>query len=843
MTFAHDNRVEAEPNADGTNDTRWPNGDKPVSGTGLTVDAAKYAALGSFLSLPINQSARFNLRSVLGGSEKATAVLSLVTISGVDAATHGWSIDVDDLVFNSGSASAGGVLEAIATPAHGDPVLFPQTAWSSADPTADLMAPTVPTGVGLTPAVGAIDLTWDTSGDGYDGSTAGSGVDHYNVYQTSVASANKLSPPSPVASPSAAAMPRLTTSNIGGFSPAPSVTQNKQTWTVTASGLGFNGVTADQCEFVGAQQSGDQSIQLAVAAFAGTGFAGVMVRETRAPNAVFIAFCLLPGGGLVGISRDATGAASATFLTVPGIVGPVRLRAIRSGSTWTVLYSSDGGRWKVGGTKTLAMAQVCEWGAGVASAVAGTPITAVITDINLTGSGSVTARVITTTPKSLCITAIDKIGNESGPSILILGSPLTIAGSGRINHRPGIRARIGGYGGMVSLALLKAACDQFWGTPAKNYTDGLDVNNRILGISISPTLADLESATLGIYDGLNLSAEQGDTKIQAIINLLKTYPGNKDCQVLINCAGNGFSPQTSTGFLNHFAPAYMNTAFYDFGEGHMLADGTPETPRLKYWNINVANRVNACVAHLYNRFGADIYGCDALQEISNIEGMGGYTFSKLVSVWPAFCAGFRAAAPTWHLFLKPTSINPVATGASYPTILREMRNNFITMGQEDTTDKTVDSGARAYLGLYPGFCEIDYTKSNNGSPGWDFHCNVDPSELFWDRPASKLNDPGALSGTGRLYDMSPTYPGIWTRVNSMKGSHVDIYVDAYGGYNVNGRTFRSNAPPNPTPGPGAGLVAAHPNLIDVLGENTKYAGVVPGGCAMPWIAYPFGYPQ
>lgn len=439
MTIAHDNRVKVLPNADGTEDTRYPNGDKPVSGTALTVDAVAYAALiGSAQGLPINVARTFNVRSVLSGTDAATAVLSLLTISGVDAASLGWSVSGDLLQYAGSVASPGGVLEVVATPAHGSAVVYPQIVWSSADPSGDTMAPTTPTGVTLVSQPGAVQISCDTAGDGYDGATAGGGVDHYNVYRGSVTPANKVSPPSPVPSPSTAVMPRLTVSTIGAtIAPAPTVVQTKQSWAVSVAGTGFHGVAADQCIFFGAQMSGDQSMTVSVPAFNSVNAfspAGPMVRESRAANSVFIAFYMQPGAvGLQAKSRDAAGAISANFLSVAGITGPCRLRVIRAGSLWTLLYSQDGGQWRVAGTKTLAMAQVCEWGCAAASQTAGAAFACTFVDPNLTASGQVSATMATAVAVSLGITAVDKLGNESPASVFALGTPLvTVPTGGKI---------------------------------------------------------------------------------------------------------------------------------------------------------------------------------------------------------------------------------------------------------------------------------------------------------------------------------------------------------------------------------------------------------------------------
>ena len=207
-------------------------------------------------------------------------------------------------------------------------------------------------------------------------------------------------------------------------------------------------------------------------------------------------------------------------------------------------------------------------------------------------------------------------------------------------------------------------------------------------------------------------------------------------------------------------------------------------------------------------------------------------------------AGLRKAAPGWMIFIKPTFINP-NTGASYPTILTEAFNNHISMGEEDTGSSMTSQtnwGAKAYLGQWAS-TPVDHTVANGGNPDWDFHCNLDPSELFQDR-ATNINNPvpPAQVGSGMWYDNAPTLPGIWTRVKGLKASHIDVYTESNGGPNVNRRTFSSSAPANPAGGPGAGLVVAHPNIIDVLTGNTAYSGIVANGLLMPWTQKPPSYP-
>jgi hypothetical protein len=840
MTFPHNTLYSVTPSADGTVDTRFKDGSKPGgSGSLITLDLTIYAGLmAGFANMVSGDVVTRDLITAMGGQGVAKARLSLVTLSGDDAAANGWVINGTKLTATATVAAHAGILDVIVTDELGQTYSFPSFQWAFGPPVgSDTMAPCVPLGVTLSSSTGGYSVFADQVSDNYDGNASPTGVKEYRVYDNS--NNNKLST---VAAPALNKGSKLSNNTVGTPAGSNTATQNKRTWTLVANAGDFTNTAAENGIFEAVALTGNQAVCVTVGKYTSAyqySQAGIMVRESASPGAVAVTLYLHPqNNGIRAAVKTSQGGTTVNFAQLLSIDGPINLALERgTGDVWTCLFSTDGKQWNVLGTVTQPMVATPLWGLFAASRNPGNPITAVFTDFNLVRKPTINTQIAAAVTQAIYLTAVDIAGNESGhSSVLTFSPPIT---AGKIVHIPGIRVRIGGYASMPSLSLLKAGCDALWGP------SGLDINNQIKGISVSATLAQLESPTINVYDGFG--AENGDTKITALISMLKSYPVPKDLTILINSAGNGYQPQTSTSFLSSFAPAYMNASLYDFGEAHMLNDGTPETPRLKYWNINVANRLIAYVKHVYDKFGTDtptggVYRIDALQEISNIEGMGGYTYSNLLNVWAALCGGLRSAAPKMSLFLKPTFINP-NNGSSYVTIVREMINNFISMGHEDTSNASLDWGGKAYLGLWPGYATIDYTKSNNGNPGWDFHCNVDPSELFYDRGGSNgVNTPGALSGTGRIYDMSPTYPGIWTRVNIMKGSHVDIYADAYGGYNVNGRTYRSSAPPNPTPGPGAGLVAAHPNLIDVLTGNTKYAGVVANGCAIPWTQYPFGYP-
>jgi hypothetical protein len=419
--------------------------------------------------------------------------------------------------------------------------------------------------------------------------------------------------------------------------------------------------------------------------------------------------------------------------------------------------------------------------------------------------------------------------------------------TGKFVFTPGISLRIGGYSGLISLASLQSAMDAI---------DPLNINGTITGVSVSPTMAQLEGATKGDYS-------TGFTNIGNIINMLKTryLPRTYNLTILINGGGNGYSSSSTQNpaFLSGFCPAYMNTGTkgasgagdpnnYGGGEVHQATDGTPlDRPYLVIWNFNVCARIAALIGAYMTRFGPDtptggIYRWDMYQEISVNASAPGFSQSSLLAPWAGWMAAARAAAPNTLIMMKPTFL-PGSNGSGYDTVINAMFQNHISLGTEDCTPARVDWGQKAYFGQWTS-TPIDHRIANGGNPDWDLHQNVDGAELFWDRDSTKWNTPGATLGTGRIYDQTAQgFQGVWTQVNVSKASHVDVYVDNSGGPNVSRRVFSSAAPANYTPGPGAGLVAAHPNLIDVLGANTSYAGVLAQGCAMAYPFYPSSYPQ
>jgi hypothetical protein len=299
-TLQHSFLYELEINPDFSFDTDYPTGNKPPT-SDLSINLAAFNAdMQSLQNLPVATAVSLDYRTYLEGTDAATAPLSVLTVSGTDADAGGWSISTsgDDLINPAGGVAGQGVLVVQATDHLGNVVAFPQQVWSIVAPSGtDTMAPTVPTGLAITPVLNALNCTIDAPSDNYDDGITPSGPSHCNVYLGGV----KATPPSPVDLAVSLSL-ALTATNIGSMSPLPTAVQLHQQWTLTAAGIGFNQTPSEQCLFVGDQESGDAFMIVKVNAFTSANeysTAGIMIRETLAQGARFAAWYLQPASTTV----------------------------------------------------------------------------------------------------------------------------------------------------------------------------------------------------------------------------------------------------------------------------------------------------------------------------------------------------------------------------------------------------------------------------------------------------------------------------------------------------------------------------------------------------------------
>jgi polygalacturonase len=135
-------------------------------------------------------------------------------------------------------------------------------------------------------------------------------------------------------------------------------------YTNTGGGAGFGSGTTDQFNFNSTALAGDGTLVAKVVSQTGTNAAakaGVMIRDTTANNSSFAAVVVTPTSGVQFIWRSSTGGSTATPVTVAGQAAPLWVKLVRSGSSFSAAYSSDGVTWTAIGTAqtvTMASSQV-----------------------------------------------------------------------------------------------------------------------------------------------------------------------------------------------------------------------------------------------------------------------------------------------------------------------------------------------------------------------------------------------------------------------------------------------------------------------------------------------------
>lgn len=508
MTFPHQIHYTLAPNADLTEDTRYFDGSKPVTVPNVTIDPVAYAALiGNLQNRTAGVAVSLNVRSCISGPEAAASTLAVVTVSG----SSGWSISGNNLLVTAGAAGAG-IFDITVTDRFGTVYNFPQSVWSFiAAGGADTMAPTVPTGMVITPLSSGLNVTFDSSSDNFDGATAPSGVASYNLYNQ----ATKLTPS--INAPTINKSPLLTGTSIGGSAPAATAVQTKQAWALTAAGVGFFNVPTDECEFESVQLSGDQAVAVEIDAYTSAfnfSTAGLMVRADLTPTAPFIVAYLHNGTqGIRVAARTTVGGLATNLVQLTTVTGPVRFRIDRSGNLFTVFYSQDGGQWQLFTTLTLGLPAVCSWGMVLSSRNVGVPCTAVFHDLNLTAKPVVNTTINTTVAMTLAATAVDTAGNESGPSIFILGTPSVIGPTGAKKWNPGH------YMGPDTNVTKGSTF-----TSVKPETDGLNNFDLILGYMPTFKWGSLEpiQGELDVTPAYPLGYATGAALIQSFITNLTT---------------------------------------------------------------------------------------------------------------------------------------------------------------------------------------------------------------------------------------------------------------------------------------------------------------------------------
>ncbi len=419
------------PSADGTCSGAFPDGDKiPVA----TLAWGSLAALASLIATQITGGSSFshNVRQYLTGTAAATATISIVQVSGDDAATESWTISGNNLTHNNSSTGAGAFrLRATDTGLSADSEVL---IWLYIAPVTDSIAPTIPTGITGVSGPNKITWTWDASSDPHT-SIPGKGVKEYDLkfngstLATVVAQAGLNLP--------------LTVTNLNSAATAPTANQTGSDWSCTARGSGV-GTASDQGLFVNTPIDGDFFIVLKVNALTcSTNFAncGPMIRETLDAGSKYVYFLKsvdTAGVGIRGRARAQTNATPTVLSTLAGIGTGVFLKLERAGSLFTLSYSTTGGSWIALVSTTVAMSSSAYAGFFLSSNDVNNTATATVQQLNINNAPRVSYEQSTTVAGSLEVRArdLETSANVSAYSAAVSATPTAVANA--LKWNPGV---------------------------------------------------------------------------------------------------------------------------------------------------------------------------------------------------------------------------------------------------------------------------------------------------------------------------------------------------------------------------------------------------------------------
>jgi regulation of enolase protein 1 (concanavalin A-like superfamily) len=145
--------------------------------------------------------------------------------------------------------------------------------------------------------------------------------------------------------------------DVGAVGKPGGTSYSNGTFTVSGAGANIWG-TADSFHFVSQPVSGDTQIVARVVTMENTSTfakAGVMIRASTAANAAHVILDVRPTGDIEFMTRSQAGGAT-TWLAGANRAAPVWLRLVRSGTTVTGSFSTNGSSWTTVGSTTLAIA-------------------------------------------------------------------------------------------------------------------------------------------------------------------------------------------------------------------------------------------------------------------------------------------------------------------------------------------------------------------------------------------------------------------------------------------------------------------------------------------------------
>jgi regulation of enolase protein 1 (concanavalin A-like superfamily)/DNA-directed RNA polymerase subunit RPC12/RpoP len=183
------------------------------------------------------------------------------------------------------------------------------------------------------------------------------------------------------------------TVDVGAVGSPGSFNRTRETWNITGSGADIWGAT-DAFRYVYRPANGDVTLTARVLGLQKTdpwAKAGLMIRESLAPDSVYAMALVTPSSGVAFQVRTHARSQATSVLIVPTVPTPCWLRLSRQNDNFTASYSDDGKSWTPLGSTSLAMQPDASVGLAVTAHNYATLCQASFEHVNVNGGTEATA--------------------------------------------------------------------------------------------------------------------------------------------------------------------------------------------------------------------------------------------------------------------------------------------------------------------------------------------------------------------------------------------------------------------------------------------------------------------
>jgi hypothetical protein len=620
-----------------------------------------------------------NYRQFFSGTGAATAVLSVVSVSGTDATTQ-WSISssgTGNNLINAGSATGAGALKIRGTVSGNSKDCGTQN-WSYVSPpTSDTTPPNPVTGITATPGTNTVTVAFDLTNDPNDG-VQRKGVATYNI-KLNGSMVDTLVAPTPGLTNDFTAT-AIGTGVTGSATQAAAPTGGK--WTVATTGTAGYGLEGGK----------DDAFEAALAPVAGT-TPCVFSLPAAIPNVATYNKAI---GATIGNSSSLTSARLSTVVLRTGanyllqynlrptdggtlstsssvaLTGVPYTAECISANVATIYYSYDGGSWTVGFSNiaiTLNDSKVAGCGAAATNdGTTGVAISIDFTYCQVTNSGRASKTVSTMTGGTWTVTALDAetIPNESAATGGVSATPNV--GGASLKWNPGHYVRAHTHN-----LSCGTNCDAARHNLYSAFSLGTD--SHVIGTEIWIDWKYLESdAGNNFASGISWLTNE-----LAFVNT--NYPGKK-VGVLINLGLYGPSSLTQ---CSTYYPQYLCDANCLYMEMSAGASGGSDS-------MDLLKTDSTCLGYftrLLAAYGAQFDSNATLafvriqQETDDAVGNVGISGAAEDAAWKNVALAARQAFPTTLIWI-PLNWTGVNTPASVEALFAYYKSIAVGVGDGDT---------------------------------------------------------------------------------------------------------------------------------------------------------------